>query len=63
MPVHDWTRVGDGIFHDFHHSWIEETKRVLNTGLLLAVRSRSVSEGVISAVPMAGLAEAVFEGE
>ncbi len=34
MPVHDWTRVGAGIFHDFHHSWIEETKRVLNAGLL-----------------------------
>src|SRR4029077_21130882 len=34
MPVHDWTRVEAGIFHDFHHSWIEEIKRALNTGLL-----------------------------
>src|SRR5437868_6790002 len=34
MPVHDWTRVGAGIFHDFHHSWIEEIKRALNAGLL-----------------------------
>src|SRR5262249_38189350 len=34
MPVHDWTRVNAGIFHDFHHSWIEETKRVLNAGIL-----------------------------
>ena len=24
MPVHDWTRVEAGIFHAFHHSWIEE---------------------------------------
>jgi len=34
MPIHDWTRVGAGIFHDFHHSWITELKRVLNAGLL-----------------------------
>lgn len=34
MPVHDWTRVDAGIFHDFHHAWIEEIKRVLNRGLL-----------------------------
>lgn len=34
MPVHDWTRVEDGIFHDFHHAWIEEIKRSLNASLL-----------------------------
>jgi len=34
MPVHDWTRVEAGIFHDFHHAWIEEIKRALNRGLL-----------------------------
>jgi hypothetical protein len=34
MPIHDWSRVEDGIFHDFHHSWIEEIKRVLNRDLL-----------------------------
>jgi hypothetical protein len=34
MPIHDWTRVYAGIFHDFHHAWIEETKRTLNRGLL-----------------------------
>ena len=34
MPVHDWTRVAAGIFHDFHHAWIEEIKRALNRGLL-----------------------------
>ncbi|MBI3410853.1 MAG: DUF4058 family protein [Planctomycetes bacterium] len=34
MPVHDWTRVGAGIFHDFHHTWITEIKRSLNAGLL-----------------------------
>lgn len=34
MRVHDWSRVDDGIFHDFHHAWIEEIKRALNSGLL-----------------------------
>lgn len=34
MPIHDWTRVEAGIFHDFHHAWIEEIKRALNHGIL-----------------------------
>ncbi len=34
MPVHDWIRVNAGIFHDFHHGWIEELKRAFNRGLL-----------------------------
>lgn len=34
MPVHDWTRVEAGTFHDFHHAWIEELKRTLNRGVL-----------------------------
>lgn len=34
MPLHDWTRVDDGIFHDFHLAWIAEIRRVLNGGLL-----------------------------
>ena len=34
MPIHDWTRVEDGIFHAFHHDWITELARTLNRGLL-----------------------------
>lgn len=34
MPIHDWTRVDAGTFHDFHHAWIEEIKRALNRGIL-----------------------------
>jgi hypothetical protein len=34
VPVHDWTRVEAGIFHDFHHSWTEEIARALNRRLL-----------------------------
>src|SRR5438105_3138901 len=34
MPIHGWTRVESGIFHHFHHSWIEEISGALNGGLL-----------------------------
>lgn len=34
MPVHDWTRVDDGIFHDFHLEWISSLKQVLNDEVL-----------------------------
>lgn len=34
MPIHDWQRVDAGIFHAFHHMWIEEIHRALNRGLL-----------------------------
>lgn len=36
MPVHDWTRVDAGIFHDFHNVWLGELRNVLNGGLLPA---------------------------
>src|SRR5207249_4138033 len=28
-PVHDWTRVSAGTFHDFYYSWVLEIKRAL----------------------------------
>lgn len=34
MPIHDWTKVTPGIFHDFHHDWITMLKRALNAGRL-----------------------------
>jgi hypothetical protein len=34
MPAHDWTKVSQGIFHDFHNAWILELKNELNHGLL-----------------------------
>jgi hypothetical protein len=36
MPIHDWTRVDAGLFHAFHHGWIEELARALNRGVLPA---------------------------
>lgn len=34
MPIHDWTRVAAGIFHDIHHDWIFTIKHALNQGVL-----------------------------
>jgi hypothetical protein len=32
MPVHDWTRVDAGLFHDFHQRWIAALSNALNAG-------------------------------
>lgn len=34
MPIHDWSRVPAGLFHDFHQSWSIRIKDALNAGLL-----------------------------
>jgi hypothetical protein len=34
MPIHDWTRVSAGIFHDFHQGWTIEIRNRLNNGVL-----------------------------
>jgi hypothetical protein len=34
MPLHDWTRVPAGLFHDFHQSWSIRIKDSLNAGML-----------------------------
>ena len=34
MPIHDWTRVPAGTWHDFHLAWIAEVRNALNGGLL-----------------------------
>lgn len=33
MPMHDWTKVDSGIYHDFHHEWISAIKHSLNQAL------------------------------
>lgn len=32
MPIHDWTRVNAGLFHEFHQSWTVRIKDALNVG-------------------------------
>ena len=34
MPVHDWTRVDAGLFHDFHQVWTVALRNALNSGCL-----------------------------
>lgn len=34
MPVHDWSRVVAGTFHDFHCDWVIQLKHALNGGVL-----------------------------
>src|SRR5665213_2979508 len=34
MPIHDWTRVGSGTFHDFHQTWTVTLRNALNEGIL-----------------------------
>lgn len=34
MPLHDWTRVRAGLFHDFHNTWLIHLKEALNDGVL-----------------------------
>ncbi|OAI54676.1 hypothetical protein AYO44_14500 [Planctomycetaceae bacterium SCGC AG-212-F19] len=32
MPIHDWTRVDAGLFHDFHQRWTAALSNALNAG-------------------------------
>ncbi|NLS93350.1 MAG: DUF4058 family protein [Planctomycetaceae bacterium] len=32
MPIHDWSHVEHGVFHDFHQAWTIEIRNALNGG-------------------------------
>jgi hypothetical protein len=34
MPIHDWSRVPSGLFHDFHQGWSVEIRNALNRGVM-----------------------------
>jgi hypothetical protein len=34
MPIHDWTQVSSGTFHNFHYQWVAALANALNSGLL-----------------------------
>lgn len=44
MPIHDWSRVPVGLFHDFHQSWSIRIKDALNGGRLPRDRSALVEQ-------------------
>lgn len=51
MPVHDWSRVDAGIFHDFHQAWIITIRNALNAGLLPAGFSALADPRAAGAIP------------
>jgi hypothetical protein len=48
MPIHNWTRVSAGTFHDFHQGWTIGIRNKLNSGVLpngyYAMADKRVSE-------------------
>jgi hypothetical protein len=44
MPLHDWTRVPSGLYHDFHQGWCLYIRNQLNAGRLPAGYSALVEQ-------------------
>ena len=51
MPMHDWSKVTPGEFHDFHAAWLAEIRRVLMTGLLPEGYYAAVEQHVMGFIP------------
>jgi hypothetical protein len=51
MPVHDWTRVDAGLFHDFHQSWTIALRDALNTHVLPSDYFALVEQRVRGPIP------------
>jgi hypothetical protein len=50
MPIHDWTLVDAGLFHDFHQDWTIELRQSLNAGLLQkGLTARVLQDGAFQA--------------
>lgn len=51
MPIHDWSRVDAGIFHDFHQAWTIEIRNELNGGVLPAGFFAMTEQVIAGAIP------------
>jgi hypothetical protein len=51
MPIHDWTRVDAGLFHDFHQSWTVALRNSLNAGGLPANYFALVDQHIRGPIP------------
>jgi len=51
MPIHDWTRVDAGLFHDFHQSWTVALCSFLNIGTLPADYFALVEQNIRGPIP------------
>jgi hypothetical protein len=51
MPIHDWTRVDAGLFHDFHQGWTIALRNALNSGVLPADYFALVDQNISGPIP------------
>jgi hypothetical protein len=51
MPIHDWTRVDAGLFHDFHQRWAVSLSSILNAGRLPPDYFALVEQNIRGPVP------------
>lgn len=51
MPIHDWTRVDAGLFHDFHQTWSVTLRNALNAGALPPDYFALVEQNVRGPIP------------
>jgi hypothetical protein len=51
MPIHDWTRVDHGTFHDFHQGWAPLIRSALNNGLLPPEYEAKVEQHTDDGIP------------
>jgi Protein of unknown function (DUF4058) len=51
MPIHDWTRVDAGLFHDFHQTWTVALRNALNAGVLPADYFALVEQRIRGPIP------------
>lgn len=51
MPIHDWTRVDAGLFHDFHQTWAVALRNRLNAGALPPEYFALVEQNIRGPIP------------
>jgi hypothetical protein len=51
MPIHDWTRVSHGAFHDFHQGWLGTLRSRLNNGVLPRAYRARIEQHTPDGVP------------
>ncbi|HEY3790021.1 MAG TPA: DUF4058 family protein [Urbifossiella sp.] len=51
MPIHEWTRVDHGTFHDFHQGWSPAIRTALNNGILPADYTAMVEQHADRGIP------------
>ncbi len=66
MPMHDWSRIPAGLFHDFHQTWSIQIKLALNAGILpkglsaLVEQRSDPREWAVPAIASLGTASSAF---